>query len=140
MGYYEIGWYRAIDFLICYNIFFLGGYMKYLFTFLFCFTVVYLFYTLIIVVRKKGFEKFKTSKQLDYFRQAYKIDFDKVNLKVFANAMAITNAFIIAITCTIIEFFDNFILKMVVGFVVLVPLMLLMYKIVGMIFKKKEGK
>ena len=117
-----------------------GGLMEYLFTFLFCFIIVYLCYSLIVVYRKKGFEKFKTSKQLIYFEKAYNIKPEKINLKHFAQSLALTNAFIIALTCTIIEIFDNLILKLMVGFIILVPLMLLMYKILGTIYKKKEGK
>ena len=114
--------------------------MEYLITFIFCFIVVYLFYSLVLIFRKKGFEKFKTSKQLIYFKQAYKINPEKINLKSFAHSLALTNAFIIAITCTVIEIFDNLIFKLLVGFVMLVPLMLLMYKILGKVYKKKEGK
>ena len=114
--------------------------MDYLFTFIFCFTIVYLIYAIVVILRKKGFEKFKTSKQLIFFEKAYNIDFKKINLKKFAHALALTNAFIIAFTCTIIEIVDNFILKLCIGFIILLPLMLLMYKILGTIFKKKEGK
>lgn len=114
--------------------------MTYLLTFIFAFLIVYLVYTLVVIHRKKGFEKFKTSKQVEYFKEAYKIDFKKINLKKFANSLALTNAFIIALTCTIIELFDNIILKMCAGFIILVPLMLLMYKLLGTIYKKKESK
>lgn len=114
--------------------------MDYLFTFIFCFVLVYLIYSTVVILRKKGFEKFKTSKQLIFFEKAYNINFKKINLKTFAHSLALTNAFIIAFTCTVIEIFDNLILKLCVGFVILLPLMLLMYKILGTIFKKKEGK
>lgn len=114
--------------------------MEYLITFLFCFIVVYLCYSLVVIYRKKGFQKFKTSKQLMYFEKAYKINPEKINLKHFAQSLALTNAFIIAATCTIIEIFDHLILKLMVGFVILVPLMLIMYKILGTVYKKKEGK
>ena len=114
--------------------------MTYLITFLFCFIIIYLCYSIAVIYRKKGFEKFKTSKQLTYFEKAYNIDKNKINLKAFAQSLALTNAFIIAITCTIIEIFDNLILKLMVGFILLVPLMLIMYKILGTIYKKKEGK
>ena len=114
--------------------------MKYLITFIFCFAVVYLLYSIIVIWRKKGFEKFKTSKQLIFFKMAYNINIDKINLKKFARDLALTNAFIIAFTCTVIEIFDNLILKMLVGFIILLTLMLLMYKLLGTIYKKKEGK
>ncbi len=114
--------------------------MEYLITFIFCFIIVFLVYSLFIIFRKKGFEKFKKGKQLIFFEKAYNLDLKKINLKSFAIALALTNSFIIAFTCTIIEFFDNFILKMCVGFVILLPLMLLLYKLLGTIYKKKEGK
>ena len=114
--------------------------MEYLFTFLFCFITVYLVYSLVVVYRKKGFNKFKNSKLMLYFEKAYNIDKEKINLKHFAQSLALTNAFIIAITCTIIEIFESLIIKLLVGFVILVPLMLLMYKLLGTIYKKKEIK
>ena len=114
--------------------------MEYLITFIVCFLIIFLLYAAIVIWRKKGFEKFKTSKQLIFFEKAYNINFKKINLKTFAHSLALTNAFIIAFTCTVIEIFDNLILKLCVGFVILLPLMLLMYKILGTIFKKKEGK
>lgn len=139
--YYKIRWYRVQDALMFIILFYIRrGIMNYLFTFLFCFIVVYLCYSLVVIYRKKGFEKFKTSKQLIYFEKAYKINPEKINLKHFAQSLALTNAFIIAFTCTIIEIFDNLIIKLMVGFIILLPLMLLMYKLLGTIYKKKEGK
>ncbi len=114
--------------------------MEYIFTFVFCFLVIYLLYLFIIVLRKKGLEKFKTSKQLDYFKIKFKLDIKKLNFKKFANALAVTNAFIIAFTVTVIEVFDNWILKVLVAFLILLPLMYLLYNIIGKYYKKKEGK
>lgn len=114
--------------------------MNYLLTFISCFIIVYLVYSAVVIYRKKGFEKFKTSRQLIFFKEAYNLNLEKLNLKSFAQALALTNAFIIAFTCTIIEMFNKLIIKMAVGFVILLPLMLLMYKLLGTIYKKKEGK
>ena len=114
--------------------------MEYLITFIVCFLIIFLLYAAIVIWRKKGFEKFKTSKQIIFFEKAYKIDFSKINVKSFAYSLSLTNAFIIAFTCTVIELFDNLIFKMLVGFVILLPLMLIMYKLLGNIYKKKEGK
>ena len=114
--------------------------MKYLYTFLFCFIFIYLVYFVVIVNRKKGLESLKKGKQLDFFKKAYNIDFRKINIKSFANALGLTNSFIMALTITIIEIFDNLIIKLLVGFVIIIPLMLIMYKILGNIYQKKEGK
>ena len=114
--------------------------MNYLLTFIICFIIIYLVYSIFVIYRKKGFEKFKNSKQVIFFEKAYKLDFKKINLKSFAQSLALTNAFIIAFTFTIIQLIQNFILKMLVAFVILVPLMLLMYKLLSIVYKKKEGK
>ena len=114
--------------------------MNYIFTFIFCFLVIYLLYLFVIILRKKGLEKFKTSKQLEYFKIKFKLDTTKINFKKFANTLAMTNAFIIAFTVTVIDIFDNWIIKILVAFVILLPLMYLLYTILGNHYKKKEGK
>lgn len=114
--------------------------MEYFYTFIFCFIVVYLVYYFIVVSRKKGIEAFKSGKQVMYFKNAYKLDLDKLNYKKFANSLALTNAFIMAFTIAIVEMFDSLIIKLLVAFVILIPLILLCYYILGKIYKKKEGK
>lgn len=114
--------------------------MNYVYLFLISFVIVYLMYYLVIVARKKGLEAFKTGKQLMFFKNAYKLDISKLNCKKFANSLSLVNAFIIAITITIIEIFDKMVVKLLVGFVIIIPVMLIMYYILGKIYKKKEGK
>lgn len=112
--------------------------MNHVISFTISFLIIYLVYQILVVRRKKGIEKFKEGKQLEYFKKVFKLD--KINIKKFANSLAIANSFIMATTITIIEFIDNLILKMLVGFIVIIPIMLIVYKILGSIYKKKEGK
>ncbi len=114
--------------------------MELVYLFLICFVIVYLVYYLVIVSRKKGLEAFKTGKQLLFFKNAYKLDIENLNHKKFANSLSLVNAFIIAITVTLLEFFDSLIIKLVVGFVILIPLILICYYILGRVYKKKEVK
>lgn len=114
--------------------------MNYVYTFITCFLIIYIVYFLMIVNRRKGLEKFKEGTQAEFFKKVYKLDFRKTSAKKFANALAITNALIMAATITIIEIFESMIIKLIVGFIVIIPLMLLSYKILGESFKKKEGK
>ena len=114
--------------------------MEHLLLFIFSFLLIYLLYLFIIVIRKKGLKKFKKSKQLDYFRVKFNLNVDKINFKSFANAFALTNAFIISFAFTISDFFNNLILKLLVGFLLLVPLMLILYNFLGKYYKKKEVK
>ena len=114
--------------------------MNYVYTFITCFVIIYIVYFLMVVNRKKGIEKFKEGTQAEFFKKVYKLDFRKTNAKKFANALALTNALIMATTITIIELFESMILKLIVGFIIIIPLMLISYKILGETFKKKEGK
>lgn len=108
--------------------------------FIISFLVVYLVYFLVVVSRKKGLEAFRNGKQLLFFKTAYNLNIDKLDCKKFANSLSITNAFIIAFTITVIEFFESNIVKLGVGFALLIPLILVCYYILGNVYKKKEGK
>ncbi len=114
--------------------------MEFLLVFVFCFVVVYLVYYSVIVFRKKGLEAFKKGKQVLFFKNAYHLDLNKLNYKKFANSLSLVNAFIIALTVTVVELFDALIWKLLVGFLVLIPLILICYYVLGKIYKKKEGK
>ena len=114
--------------------------MEYLLLFIISFIIIYLIYYLVVVSRKKGIEAFKKGKQVLFFKNAYNLNLKKLNYKKFANSLALTNAFIIAVTVTIIEIINkSMILKLLVGFVILTPLILISYYILGKIYKKKEG-
>ena len=114
--------------------------MDYVLIFVCSFLIIYLVYYFVIVKREKGLETFKNGKQLLFFKNAYKLDIKKVDVKKFANSIALANAFIIATTVTIIELFDSYIIKLLVGLVILIPLILLVYYLLGKAYKKKEGK
>lgn len=114
--------------------------MYYLFSFVLCFIIVYLVYTLLITLRKKGLEKLKTGRQIQYFQTLYNLDIKKLNIKKFANSLALTNSLIISIIFTIIIAFKNFLIGLIVGLIIIIPLMFIMYKLLGQIYKKKEGK
>lgn len=104
-----------------------------------CFIFVYLIYLCLVVFRKKKLTKYRTSTEVRYLEARYNVDIDKINLKLLANTMALANAFIIANTVTIISFIDNLIIKLMVGFVVLVPMILLVYHLLGKYYQKKYG-
>ena len=113
--------------------------MKYFLIFIFSFLIVYLFYLFLVVKRDKGMEAFKNGKQVLFFKNAYNLDLKKLDYKKFAGSLSLVNAFIVAFTVTIIEFIDGYVLKLLVGFVILIPLILICYYILGKIYKRKEG-
>lgn len=114
--------------------------MELVLSFFIVFVVVYLFYFLFVIFKKKKISNIKNSTEALFLQKRYKINYDKINIKVLANLVALTNSFIIATTFVIIEFIDNIILKLMVAFVVLIILILGMYSLLGKYLKKKEGK
>lgn len=112
--------------------------MDKLLLFIISFLFVYLIYLITVISKIDKNDKFKNSKQVLFFKNVYKIDIEKINLNKFAHIISIANAFIISLTVTIIELFDKLFIKMMVGFIVLLPLTLLIYYIIGKIYKSKE--
>lgn len=85
----------------------------------------------------KNFEK---SGQASFIIKRYQLKISKLNKQKFARSIALVNSFIISITFLIIDFIPNYFLKLLVGFVLLVPLIILGYHFLGQHYKKKEVK
>lgn len=114
--------------------------MEQMILFVFTFLFVYLFYLFFIVLRKKTISKYDKSKEVMYLKNKYKLDLSKINMKILANTIGLLNAFIIALVLFVIDFFDSFIFKMLIGFVTLFPIILISYHILGKILQKNYGK
>ena len=114
--------------------------MSYFVLFIISFLVVYLLYLLTVILNKKKLEKFKKSNQVMYFIKKYKIEIDDNNVKLLAHLVALSNALIISIAITIVELVPNYILKILVAFLIIMPLILILYHIVGKIMLKRGNK
>jgi len=73
-----------------------------------------------------------------YLVKVYNLNKEKLKTKKLAHLIALSNAFIIATTFIIISFVKNFILMMLLAFVVLIPLQLGVYHIIGKYLKRSE--
>ena len=104
------------------------------------FGLVYLIYLFLIVLRKNKMAKYKNSTEVKYLKSKYKININKVNLKKLAHILALANAFIIALTIFVTGFVNDFVLKLMVGFVVLFPMILIVYHLIGINLAKKYKK
>lgn len=114
--------------------------MEYIITYCVVFIIVYLIYLLFVVKRKKSTEKLKKSLEVRFLINRYHIDIDNINIRSLSNKIALCNSFIISTTFMIVLFIKPFILKMLLGFVVLFPLILISYHILAKLLLKKEGK
>ena len=113
--------------------------MTYLIAFIISFSIVYLFYLFTVVLQKKKYDKFKKSNQVMSFVNKYKLNVNKINMQKFTNILGLTNALIIAIAFTATFLVENLFLQLLVGLIVLIPLLLIFYSLIGL-YLKKEGK
>lgn len=111
--------------------------MKQLILFLVIFIIVYLFYLIFVISRKKSLNKWKNGKELTFLKYRYKLNYDKINMKKLGHIIGLSNALIMAAVVTLISLFKNFLIQMLVGFITLIPLILIVYHIIGRHYQKK---
>ncbi len=110
--------------------------MKYFLIWLIVFVAIYLLYLLFVILRKKKLAKFKNNTYVKYLAKVYKLDIKKINTKKLAHLIALANSFIIATTFTIILGIKNYLLMVFLTIIIIIPLSLLVYHVIGQILKK----
>lgn len=110
--------------------------MKYFVAFIIAFLIVYLFYLFTVILQKKKYDKFKKSNQVMYFVKKYKLNVNKIDMRKFTNILGLTNSLIIALAFSATFLVENIFLQLLVGLLVLIPLILLFYSLIGNLFKK----
>lgn len=110
--------------------------------------IIYAFYELFVVRKDKVLENMKNGKELTLLQKKYKLNFDKLDLKKTVRMVAITNAFIIStvvtLVCLLQRIITNTFLWMLsvigVGIILLVPMILIFYALIGKHLRKiQEG-
>ena len=99
--------------------------------------LLFLLYYVFVICNKKRLQKFSKNTYVTYLVNVYKLDKEKIGIKTLALAVILINSFIIATTVFVVGFVNNLILKFILSFIVLIPLQLLMYHIVGKTFEKR---
>jgi len=113
--------------------------MKELIFYLIMFILVYLFYVVFVMCRKNVLKKFPEGKEAKYLKLKYGIKINDKNIKKIANTIFLANAFILSTAVYIVCLFDNIFIQILVGLVVLLVLILVIYHLIGMYLKKKQG-
>ena len=114
--------------------------LKFLSYFSIVFLVVYLFYFIFVILNKKKRNNIFDTNQSKLIIQTGKLDVSKLNKNSFVQVISLANSFIVAFTFACSEFFDNYILKLLVSFIILMVLIFVIYRFIGFVYKKKEGK
>lgn len=106
------------------------------------FVICYVLYLVFIVFRKNA-NKFKVNKprvEEAYLMSKYNIDFKKFKKKEyrkFLHVISLTNSFILSLTLIIVNIIKSMFLKILLSIVVLIPLILISYMIIGKYYQKK---
>ena len=113
---------------------------KFLYYFSIVFVIVYLFYLVFVVLNKKKKDNIFNTNQSKLITEPSGLDVSRINKSIFVQVISLANSFIVAFTFACSEFFDNYILKLLVCFVILVVLIFVIYRLIGFVYKKKEGR
>ena len=113
--------------------------IKFLSYFSIVFCSVYLFYLIFVILNKKKKNNIFNTNQGKLIIQASKLDVSKINKNSFVQVLSLANSFIVAVTFACSEFFENYVLKLIVCFIILFVLIFVVYKFIGFIYRK-EGK
>ena len=112
--------------------------MKELIIYLITFIFVYLFYIIFVYRNKTVFKKFPEGKEMKYLKYKYNIKVNDKNINKIAKSVFLANSFILSTTVYVMCFFDNIFIEIIVGLATLTLLILVMYYILGMCYKKEK--
>ena len=121
--------------------------MEYILFFIIVFIIINISYYIFVIRKERALTNMKKSKEVLLLGKINKIDITKYEIKKVVKLLGCSNAFIVAFLGTIVllltKLIKNFYLWILIcsigAIIVLIPLILIIYKIVGSILKK-EGK
>ncbi len=141
----KLRWYHAeASFSIT---FFLEVIMQELILFIMCYVVVLAFYELYFVRRAKKYKKGKMSKkkkdkykepgEIVLLKSKFKVNTDKVNYDQLLQIVALVSSFDISLVVSVMSLIPIFVLKLVVGFILIFVTIYVSYYLVYLFYKKK---
>lgn len=112
--------------------------MEHLIYGLITFLIIYFLYVVLLIKRNDKVIKIYKSTESLILKNKFKINIEKISAKRLANIIGLTNSFIVALTMEVILFFsNNFLLQMILSFIVLIILILVIYPLVAYFLRKK---
>lgn len=111
--------------------------MEYIIYFILTFLIVYLISYFILVRKRDKYDKKKVPVEVEYMIKKYRLNIKKMDYHRFLRAISIVGSFDMAIAVLIIFPIDNIILQLLVGFIVLIPLILISFNLLAKHYVKK---
>ena len=120
--------------------------MKQVILFLMTYVFVFIIYQILIIKKvkepkkkKRKPKKVKNTKPIEVsiLESKYKIDLEKVNYNKLLLIISLVSSLDITIIITLVMIFDNYFLKILVGFLLTFPVIFVSYELIGRYYKKK---
>ena len=111
--------------------------MQEVYLFILTFLLVFGIYELFVVRKEKKGNSKKKPVEVRYLEARYQLDIKKLPYKQLLNVISFVSSFDIAIIVTIIVFAKSFLLELLLGICLTLPIILVSYHFVGKIYQKK---
>ena len=115
--------------------------MKEIILFLMSFIFIFIIYELFIVTKaKKNEKKKKENKQpveVKYLINKYKFDMKKINYHELLHTCALVSSFDMALIVSISMIFDSYLFQLIMVLILVVPVILISYHFVYLVYKKR---
>ncbi len=105
------------------------------------FAFVWLMNYSLFIKKKTKYNKKEIPVELTYLKKIYHINIKKINYKKFVYTYTLINSFIISTIYIILMYLlNNWIIRIIVGIILLILLIIICYGILARYYLKKEGK
>ena len=111
--------------------------MKEVILFLLTYLIVFIIYKFLVTRKIKKRTKKNQPTEVDFLVKKYNIDLKKVDYNKLILLISITTSLDITIVVTIIAAVKSFLLAIILGLLLPVPLILISYHVIGFYYKKK---
>lgn len=106
--------------------------------FLGIFLVIYIFYLIFGVLKRKKFNVDKIPVELRFLIKRYHLDMSKINYRSIMNMIGLASSFVISFTATFIfKYIKNELLMILIGGLMIIPLIFITFNFIGLYYKKK---
>lgn len=106
--------------------------------FLGIFLVIYIFYLIFGVLKKKKFNVDKIPVELRFLIKKYHLDMSKINYRSIMNMIGLASSFVISFTATFIfKYIKNELLMILIGGLMIIPLIFITFNFIGLYYRKK---
>lgn len=111
--------------------------MKGLILFFMDFIFIYIIYRLFIVKNAKRRNSKKKPIEVRYLVNRYKLDLERINYKLLLQCISIVSSFDISLLLSISFIFDDYFYRIIFIMLLMIPIILLSYHIVGVYYIRK---